>query len=178
VGHGHHRCPVVVQEALQPCHRLGVEVVGRLVEQQHVRLRQQQLAQCHAAALAAGKLADVGVPRRQAQGVGGDLELAVQLPGASGVDLLLQLALLLHELVHLVVAHGLGKLHRYSLKSSSSFLVAATASSTLPRTSFLGSSCGLLRKETDLDAGLRAGLADIVRIDAGMIRSSDDCPSR
>ena len=31
-----------VQEALQPRHRLGVEVVGRLVQQQHVGLREQQ----------------------------------------------------------------------------------------------------------------------------------------
>ncbi len=36
VGDGHHGAAVVVQEALQPGHRFGIEVVGRLVQQQHV----------------------------------------------------------------------------------------------------------------------------------------------
>ena len=57
VGDGHDGAGVVVQEALEPGHRFGVEVVGRLVEQQQVGLLQQQPAQRHAPALAAGELA-------------------------------------------------------------------------------------------------------------------------
>ena len=41
------------QIALQPGGRLGVEMVGRLVEQQHVGLGEQQLAQRDAALFAA-----------------------------------------------------------------------------------------------------------------------------
>ncbi len=44
VGHGDDRALVVAQVAFQPGHRLGVEVVGRLVQQQDVRLFQQQAA--------------------------------------------------------------------------------------------------------------------------------------
>ena len=38
---------------LEPGDRLGVEVVGGLIEQQHVRRRQQQTTERHAALLAA-----------------------------------------------------------------------------------------------------------------------------
>ncbi|MCI1710681.1 MAG: hypothetical protein LKM39_10580 [Chiayiivirga sp.] len=42
VGDGHHGAGEALQELLQPVHRFGVQVVGRLVEQQHVGLGQQQ----------------------------------------------------------------------------------------------------------------------------------------
>ena len=48
---------IALEEALEPRDRFGVEMVGGLVEQQHVGLREQQPAQRHAAALAAGELA-------------------------------------------------------------------------------------------------------------------------
>ncbi len=94
MGHRDHRSRVFLQEALQPGDGFGVEMVGRLVEQQHVGLRQQQPAERDAAALTAGQLGDVGVARRAAQRVHGDLDGAVEVPGVGGVDLLLQLALL------------------------------------------------------------------------------------
>jgi hypothetical protein len=43
VGDRDHGAGEVLEEALEPAHRLGVEVVGRLVEQQHVGLGQQQI---------------------------------------------------------------------------------------------------------------------------------------
>lgn len=51
VGDRHHGAFEVVQEAFQPGHGLGVQVVGRFVQQQHVRLFEQQAAQRYAAAL-------------------------------------------------------------------------------------------------------------------------------
>ena len=70
----------------QPADRLGVEVVGGLVEQQHVGRGEQEAAQRHAALLATRELVDDGVPRRQAQRVGGDLEFALEFPSAHRVD--------------------------------------------------------------------------------------------
>src|SRR4249919_1187452 len=58
VGHGHHGAREAGEELFQPFDRFGVEVVGGFVEQQHVRLLQQQAAQGHAALLAAGEVAD------------------------------------------------------------------------------------------------------------------------
>ena len=87
---------------------LGVEMVGRLVQQQQVGLLQQGHAQRHAPPLAAGKLADGRVVGRQHQGVAGDVHHPVQLPAATGVDLLLEPAHLVHELVQVVVRLGIG----------------------------------------------------------------------
>ena len=108
VGDGDDGAVVVAQRALEPRHRLGVEVVGGLVEQQQVGLGQQQAAQRDAALLAAGEGGDVGVAGREAQGVHGDLDLAVEVVGAGGLDLGLELGLLGADLV--VVGVGVGVL--------------------------------------------------------------------
>jgi hypothetical protein len=49
----------VEQRVFQRAQRLDVEVVGRLVEQQHVAARLQHLGQVDAVALAARELADL-----------------------------------------------------------------------------------------------------------------------
>ena len=74
VGHGHDDAGVLLQEVLQPRHGVGVEVVGRLVQQQQVGRREQQPAQRDATALAAGQVGHLGVARRQPQRVHGDVE--------------------------------------------------------------------------------------------------------
>ena len=102
MGDGHDGALVLLEVALQPRDRLGVEVVGRLVEQQQVGGGEQQPAQRHAAALAAGELADVGVAGREAQRVHRRVELGVEVPGVGGVDLLLQAAELVGGLVGVV----------------------------------------------------------------------------
>ncbi len=50
---GDHRAGVIAQRSLQPCHRLGVEVVGGLVQQQQLGSGQQQPTQGHTPTLAA-----------------------------------------------------------------------------------------------------------------------------
>src|SRR5690606_22239502 len=110
VRHRHHGAGVLRQEALEPRDGFGVEMVRRLVEQEHVRPRQQQPAERDAAPLAAREVLHERVPRRQTQRVGRDLELTLDLPAVHGVDLVLQLALLLEQRVHLVVVHRLGEL--------------------------------------------------------------------
>ncbi len=85
---------ILGQVPLEPEHAFGVEVVRRLVEQQQVGLLQQNLAQGDAPPLAAGELRHVGVARRQVHRVHGDFDLAVELPGVHGVDLVLHAGLL------------------------------------------------------------------------------------
>ena len=55
MGDGDDGALVLAQMLLQPLDTLGVQMVGGLVEQQHVRLAQQQAAQSHAAALASAE---------------------------------------------------------------------------------------------------------------------------
>ena len=92
VGHGQDRSGVGLQVALEPLDRLGVEVVGRLVEEQQVGLLQQQLAQRDAAALSTGEVVDDRVGRRAAQRVHRLVEAAVEVPGAGVVEVGLQVA--------------------------------------------------------------------------------------
>ncbi len=102
MGDGHDAALVLQEEVLEPGHRLGVEMVGGLVEEQHVRGLEEKAAQSHAASLAARELRDVGVSGRQAQGVHRDLDVAVQLPEVPRVDLVLEARKLVGGLVGVV----------------------------------------------------------------------------
>ena len=70
-----------LQAGLERPERVDVEVVGRLVEQQHVAARLEQLGQVDAVPLAAGQLADrlllVGAPEVEARHVGAGRDLAL-----------------------------------------------------------------------------------------------------
>ena len=111
VRNGDDRALVLLQVGFQPLDRLGVEVVRRLVEKEHVRLLQEQPAEGDAAALTAGKVLDQGLRRRTLEGVHGPLQLGVDLPAAEVLDLFGQLALALDEGVHGVVVHRFHELH-------------------------------------------------------------------
>ncbi len=108
--HGDHRTLVLLEMLLEPVDRLGVEVVRRLVEQQHVGLLQQQAAQGHATAFAARQVFDRLVGIGTTQGVHRTFQHAVQLPAVALVDLLVQLALTFDQPGHRVVVHRLAQL--------------------------------------------------------------------
>ena len=80
---------VVDQVLLEPGDGLGVEVVGGLVEEQHVGRLEEQLAEGDAAALAPGEGVDLGLVGWAAQGLHGDGDLGVEVPEVLGVDLVL-----------------------------------------------------------------------------------------
>ena len=88
----------------EPVHRLGVEMVGGLVEQQHLGLFEQQLAQRDAAALAARELRHVPIVGRAAERFHGLVDLRVEIPQALRLDLVLQAGHLVGGLVRIV--HG------------------------------------------------------------------------
>ena len=102
VGDDQDRAGIVAQMAFEPRHGFRIEMVGRLVEQQQVRLVEQQPAQRDAAALAARELGDIGVVRRTAQRVHRLIDLAVEIPQALRLDLVLQLGHLVGGLVGIV----------------------------------------------------------------------------
>ena len=102
VGDDQDRARIVAQVPFQPGDALGVEMVGRLVEQQQFGLLEQQLAQRDAAPLAARELGDVGIVRRAAQRIHRQIDLGVEVPQVLGVDLVLQLRHLVGGLVGIV----------------------------------------------------------------------------
>ena len=90
-------------------------MVGGLVEQEHVRLAEQEPAECDAAALAPAEGRDLRVLRRALERVHRALELRVDLPASGVVDLLRQLSLALDQRGHLVVRHRFHELHVHLL---------------------------------------------------------------
>src|SRR5438067_1793488 len=102
VGHRDDGAGVFGEESLQPRDRLGIEMVGRLVEQEEIGRLQQQATERDAAALAAGERRDLGVGRRQAQRVHRELETRVEIPCVGRIDLVLQAALLVEDLLHVL----------------------------------------------------------------------------
>ena len=93
MGDGDDRALVIAQVMLQPGHRLGVQVVGGLVEQQDIGFGQQQPGEGHPAAFAAGEHLDGRIRGRAAQGVHGQFQVAVQVPGVDLVECFLQFGL-------------------------------------------------------------------------------------
>jgi hypothetical protein len=112
VGDGDDGALVLVQELFEPQDRLGIQVVGRLVEQQQVGRFEQQFAQRHATALAARALDDRGIRVGALQRVHRLLKLRVEIPAVGRVDLGLQCAHFLHQRIEVGVrvAHLLADL--------------------------------------------------------------------
>ena len=90
MGDDQDRAGIVAQMAFEPIDRFGVEMVGRLVEQQQFGLFQQQPAQRDAAPLAAREFGDRPVVGRAAERIHRLIDLRVEIPKALRLDLVLQ----------------------------------------------------------------------------------------
>ncbi len=165
MGDGDDGAGEVVEELLQPGHRFGVQMVGRLVEQDHVRLGQQQAAQRDAAALAAGQLGDVGVPGRQVEGLGGLVQDHVEVVAVAGGEDAFQLMLAGGELVEIGVRLGVGGVNLVQLGlrvGDVRHCFLDVAAHRLGRVELR-----LLLQVADLQAGHRPGFAAEFLVDAG-----------
>ena len=167
VGHGDNGAGIFLEVTLQPSHRFSVQVVGRLVQQQHVGRRQQQAAQRDAAFFTAGELADDRLPRRQAQGIGRDLEFALELPAAGRIDGVLQFGLLFEQRVHLIVAHRLRKAIADRVKALDLTEGFTDAFHDCGAHGVVIIQLRLLRQIAHADAGLGTRFAVYAGIDAG-----------
>ena len=155
------------QVALQPPDALGVEVVGRLVEQQHVGLLQQQPAERHAAPLAARELGHVGVARGAAGGRPSRSRSCGPAPRAPSASIR-SWSFPCFSSSRFISSSSIGSANfaLISLNWSSSACCSAPPPSTLPRTSFAGSSCGSCGRKPILMPG------------AGPPRRGSPCPPR
>src|SRR6185437_5558612 len=126
-----------------------------------------QSTQRDAALLAARQGADLRFPRRQPQRIRRDLELALQLPAAGGIDGVLQLRLAREEGIHFLLLEGLGE----AVADAIEFLdqPQRLRHAFLDRAAHV--TCRvelwLLRQIADADAALRARLAVDLLVDAG-----------
>ena len=157
VGHGEDGAGVFVQEPLEPRDRLGVEVVGRLVEQQQVGRRQQDAAQCDPAALAAGEGRHVGVARRQRSA--SIAMSSVRSRFQASVRSIRSCTSPCSSRSVVISSSDIGSANRAEISSKrwSRARFSATPSSTFPRTSLAGSSSGSCgRKPTVAPGASRA----------------------
>ena len=111
MGDGYHRAGILAQVLLQPVDALCVEMVGRLVEQQHVGLLEQKAAQSHTAAFAAAQGGHGLVVGRTLQGVHRAFELAVDVPRVGGVEFVLKFGLACEQRVEVGVRVGESLVH-------------------------------------------------------------------
>ena len=102
VGYGNDRALILLQVLFQPVDGFGIEVVGGLVEQEHVGFLQQQAAQGHAATLTATQVLGQLVAFGATQGVHGTLQTVVKVPCVGGIDDVLQFSLAGKQFVHLL----------------------------------------------------------------------------
>ena len=103
MSNGNHRTRILVQVLLQPLDALGIEVVGRLVEQQNIGLLQQQTAQRHTTTLTTGEHPSLLILGRTTQSIHSLLQTVVNVPGIGRIDHILQLRLARHERIHLIL---------------------------------------------------------------------------
>ena len=93
MGHSNHSSGEVLEELFEPVHTFCVQVVGRFVKKKHIRLGQQQTAECNTALFTAGEIADLSVPRRKTKCVSRDFHLRISV-GTPGRDDSFQASLL------------------------------------------------------------------------------------
>ena len=161
------RAGELLQMALEPRDRARVEMVRRLVQQQQVRLLHQHHAQRHAPLLAAREDRALGVERRQLERLGGELELALDLPGLRRLDLLLQRVQLVERPLHLVGVELGRELRADLLVTAQQLALVRDRDLELLAHRLLGIELRLLRHVSDRDPGLVVELPFEVLLDAG-----------
>ncbi len=159
MGDGDDRPPVVLEVLLEPGDGLGVEVVGRLVEQQQVGSAEQQPAERDAAPLATGELGDVGVRRRQPQRVHRRFEHLVEVPGVGGVDPVLEARELGGGLV--------GVVHRQLVEAVEQVAKLTNAVLDVAAHVLVGVELRLLLEHPDGRVRMQGGLAAIAVVEPG-----------
>ena len=159
MGDGDDRALVVGEVLLEPGHGLGVQVVGRLVQEQQVGLGEQQPGQRDAAALATAQVGDGRVAGRAAQRVHRLVEHRVQFPRAGRVDLVLELRELVGGLVGVVHGQLVEAVQQVAHRAHAVLDVAAHVLALVQ--------VRLLRQQADGRAGRELRLAAVVLVDAG-----------
>ena len=164
MGDGDDGAGEVVQVALQPGDGFGVQVVGRLVQEQHIGVGEQQAAEGDATFFPARERGYLLFPRRQAQRVGGDFHAALVVVPAAGSEFVFQLGLFGGKRVEIRFRVGVGGVNGIEFRLHV-FHVAHRFFDDFAH-GFFGVKLRFLRQVADADAGLRPRFALDVGIDA------------
>ena len=102
MGYSNDSALILLKVLLEPINTLGIKMVGRFVEQEHIGFLKKQAAESHTTSLTTREVGDGPVARRTTQGAHGAVELGVHVPCVGGVDDVLHLSLTLHQLIHFI----------------------------------------------------------------------------
>ena len=98
--------------ALQPGHRIRVEVISRFVKQENIWLHQEQATQGHPPFFTARQRRNHRIGSRATQRVEGHLDTGVEVPATTGIEDRLNFSLASQDLLLLLDIIGLGDLHK------------------------------------------------------------------
>lgn len=139
-------------------------MVGRFVQQQHIRTRQQQTAQSHTALFTAGQMTNFGFPRRQAQRIRRNFHLRRSIRTGSGNNGF-QASLFCGQCVKVSIRFGISRVHGIKLGLSLHHLAHAFFYNLTNRCFRI--ELRFLRQITDLEIVLPGNFAINVFIDTG-----------
>ena len=91
---------ILLQGCLEPLYRLGIEMVGGLVEQQNIRLLQKKPAEGNPSSLPSRENAYIRSAVGTSECIHCPFELMIDVPSVGIVDLLLEHCLAVHQLLH------------------------------------------------------------------------------
>ncbi len=151
MGDQDHAAGIFAQMAFQPAGGFGIQMIGRLVEQQNVGRIEQQPAQRHPAPLAARQRGHVGRAVGAAQRIHRLVDLAVEIPKPLRLDLVLQLGHLVGGFVGVIGRDLVEAVEERLLRRHAQHDVAAHVERSIE--------LRLLRQIADPDAVGRPGLA-------------------
>ena len=167
---------VLGEEALEPGDRLGVEVVGRLVEEQQVRRLEQQPAERDAAPLAARERLDVA-RRRRAAGARPSRARASGRATHASARSICSCTFACSPSSASKSASGSANSAEIASKRSSRSRSGRTPSSTFSRTVLAASSSGSCSSRPTAAPAASCACPDDVSSFPAMIRSSVDLPA-
>ena len=92
MGYSDYGALILLQVLLQPVDSLCIQVVGRLIAQEHVGLLQDQAVESHTAALTTRQIGNRPIARRTIQRSHRTLQLGVDVPGIGSINDILHLS--------------------------------------------------------------------------------------
>ena len=108
VRYKNNRAGEALEKAFKPVNRLGIEVVGGLIQKQKVGLRCQRAAECDAALFSARERPDQGIERRSVQRTDKGFDAGLEVPSISVLDEVEELVQLgIAPLAAFIAAHPL-----------------------------------------------------------------------
>jgi len=103
VGYGNNSPFILLKMLFQPIDRFCIQMVGRLVQQQHIRFLQQQTTKSYPSTFTSGKICHRLIFRRTTKCVHCTFQFTIQIPCICCINNILQFALTSKKSIHFIL---------------------------------------------------------------------------